>query len=203
MGFELDARAGGPGIEEPRWRARHPGSSCGMGPALLAARSTRRVNPAAAPAGAAATRKASRAACEVRGGRRCWGAVYTLVELLLELKALASAPDPHKQLEKINALLGDPALPAELQVGRHYVAKLLAGAVEQQVHDLDPRARKAAIETVRAVFPRSAAGRVLRRVVKDPDAKVRGAARRAARRRRARACAPPGGPRCGPWRRDP
>jgi RNA-directed DNA polymerase len=107
--------------------------------------------------------------------------VQTLVELLLELKALASAPDPHKQLEKINALLAHPTLPAEFQVGRHYVAKLLAATVERQVHDLDPRARKAAIETVRAVFPRSAAGRVLRRVVKDPDAKVRSAARRVVR----------------------
>jgi hypothetical protein len=107
--------------------------------------------------------------------------VQTLVELLLELKALAAAPDPHKQLERINALLADPRIPSEFQVGRHYIARLLAPAVEQQVHDLDPRARKAAIETVQAVFPRGAAARVLRRVVKDPDGKVRGAARQAVR----------------------
>jgi RNA-directed DNA polymerase len=105
--------------------------------------------------------------------------VQTLVELLVELKALASAPDVHKQLERINALLGDPRLPAEFQVGRHYVVRLLAPTVEQQIHDLDPRARKAAVETVHAVFPRSAAARVLRRVVKDPDSKVRSAARKA------------------------
>ncbi len=107
--------------------------------------------------------------------------MLTLVELLLELKALAAAPDVHKQLERINALLGDPRLPAELQVGRHYLARQLRPAVEQQLHDLDPRARRAAIETVAAVFPRSAAARLLRRVVKDPDGKVRGAARRAVR----------------------
>ena len=107
--------------------------------------------------------------------------MQTLVELLLELKTLAVAPDVQKQLERINALLGDPRLPAEFQVGRHYVTRLLAPVVEQQLDDLDPRARKTAIATTVAVFPRSAAARVLRRVVKDPDSKVRGAARNAVR----------------------
>jgi hypothetical protein len=107
--------------------------------------------------------------------------VQTLVELLVELKALAAGPDVHKQLERINALLGDPRVPAEFQVGRHYVARLLRPIVEQQVHDLDPRARTAAIATVQAVFPRGAAARVLRRVVKDPDGKVRRAAQGAVR----------------------
>jgi len=117
--------------------------------------------------------------------------VQTLVELLLELKSLAAGPEPHKQLERINALLGDPLLPAELQVGRHYIARLLVPAVEQQIHDLDPRARKAAIDMVRGVFPRSAAGRVLRRVVKDPDRKVRSAARKAVRTLALEDVAPP------------
>jgi RNA-directed DNA polymerase len=107
--------------------------------------------------------------------------VQTLVELLVELRALATAASPHKQLERIEALLGDPRLPSEFQVGRHYVAKLLAPVVEQQVHDLDPRARAAAISMIQAVFPRGAAARVLRRVVKDPDSKVRRAARGAVR----------------------
>jgi hypothetical protein len=115
----------------------------------------------------------------LRGPRRSsiLAQVQTLVELLLELKTLAGAPDPHRQLERINALLADPLLPAEFQVGRHYVARALRSVVEQQVHDLDPRARHAAIETIRTVFPRSAAGRVLRRVLRDPDRKVRHAAR--------------------------
>jgi hypothetical protein len=107
--------------------------------------------------------------------------VLTLVELLAELKALAAAPDVQKQLERINALFADPRVPAEFQVGRHYVARKLRPAVEQQVHDLDPRVRRAAIETVAAVFPRSAAARVLRRVIKDPDTRVRSAARKAVR----------------------
>ena len=105
--------------------------------------------------------------------------MQTLVELLLELKTLAAAPDAEKHLERINALFADPRLPAEFQVGRHYVARLLGPLVERQAGELDPRARRTAIATVQAVFPRSAAARVLRRVVKDPDSKVRAAARHA------------------------
>jgi len=107
--------------------------------------------------------------------------VQTLVELLLELKTLADAPDGPKKLERINALFADPRNPAELQVGRHYIARLIVPAVEEQLHDLDPAVRKAAIATARLVFPRSTAARVLRRVVKDPDPKVRSAARNAVR----------------------
>jgi hypothetical protein len=80
--------------------------------------------------------------------------VQTLVELLLELKALATAPDPHKQLDRINALFADPRIPAEFQVGRHYVARLLVPAVEQQVHDLDPRARRNYLDDELAADPR-------------------------------------------------
>src|SRR5262249_3512732 len=126
-------------------------------------------------------RNPPRAACGAGAGHRCWIAVQTLVELLLELKALVAAPDPRKQLERITALLADPRIPSEFQVGRHYVARLLGPAIERQINDLDPRARAAAIELVQAVFPRGAAARVLRRVVKDPDGKVRGAARSAVR----------------------
>lgn len=107
--------------------------------------------------------------------------MQTLVELLLELKTLADAPDGPKKLDRINALFADPRTPAEFQVGRHYVARLLVSAVEQQIHDIDPSARKAAILTAKLVFPRSTAARVLRRVVKDPDPKVRSAARNAVR----------------------
>ena len=107
--------------------------------------------------------------------------MQTLVELLLELKTLADAPDGPKKLDRINALFADPRTPAEFQVGRHYVARLLVPTVEQQIHDIDPSARKAAINTAKLVFPRSTAARVLRRVVKDPDPKVRSAARNAVR----------------------
>lgn len=117
--------------------------------------------------------------------------MLTLVELLLELKTLATGPDAMKQLERINALLGDRRLPAEFQVGRHYVARLLAPAIEEQAHEVDPRRRLAAINSVTAVFPRSTAARVLRRVVKDPDSKVRSAARKAIQSLRLDDVAPP------------
>jgi RNA-directed DNA polymerase len=107
--------------------------------------------------------------------------VQTLVELLVELRTLATAPDAEKHLERINALFADPRLPAEFQVGRHYVARLLGPLVERQAGELDPRARRTAVATIQTVFPRSAAARVLRRVVKDPDSKVRAAARHAVR----------------------
>jgi hypothetical protein len=107
--------------------------------------------------------------------------VQTLVELLLELKKLADAPDGPSRIQRINQLFADSRTPAEFQVGRHYIARLLVPAVEQQLHDLDPEVRKAAINTAKLVFPRSTAARVLRRVVKDPDAKVRSAARAAVR----------------------
>ena len=84
--------------------------------------------------------------------------MFTLVELIQELKTLASGDDPDK-LEKINALFSDVRAPAEFQVGRHYVATLLAKAVDAQLDSLDPEERKAAIETARLVFPRAAAAR--------------------------------------------
>ncbi|MCX5746167.1 MAG: reverse transcriptase family protein [Proteobacteria bacterium] len=102
--------------------------------------------------------------------------MLTLVELILELKSLVASNDKNK-LERINALFADRQAPAEYQVGRHFVAKHLLGEVTAQIDDLDPRRRKAAIATVRQVFPRTVAANLLRRVVKDPDARVRAAAR--------------------------
>jgi hypothetical protein len=101
--------------------------------------------------------------------------------LLVELKSLATAPDDPKKLERINALFADPRAPAEHQVGRHYVARLLVPEVERQLGGLDPSDRHAAITTCQVLMPRSVAARLLRRVVKDPDPKVRAAARRAVR----------------------
>lgn len=103
--------------------------------------------------------------------------MQTLVELLVQLKELGASREPDK-LERIAALFADPRAPAELQVGRHYVARLLLAEVDEQLDSLDPKRRKAAITTARLVFPRSDAARVLRRVYQDPDPSVRGVARR-------------------------
>jgi hypothetical protein len=105
--------------------------------------------------------------------------VQTLVELLLELKALAEGPEPQQQLGRINALIVDPRVPAEFQVARHFVARSIAPVIEEELDSLDPRQRRIAVRTIAAVFPRGPAARLLRRVRKDPDAKVRAAAAQA------------------------
>ncbi|MBC7977010.1 MAG: hypothetical protein H7138_18700, partial [Myxococcales bacterium] len=79
------------------------------------------------------------------------------------------ASDAPDRLDRIAALFADPRAPAELQVGRHYIARQLSGEVSTQLDSLDPRQRKAAITTARLVFARSDAARVLRRVYQDPD----------------------------------
>jgi len=117
--------------------------------------------------------------------------MQTLVQLLQELRTLAAEPDSPGKLERINALFANPRAPAELQVGRHFVAKLLVAGVDAQLASLDPAHRKIAVTTARLVFPRRAAARVLRRVVKDPDPEVRNAARRAVHKLALRDVAPP------------
>lgn len=106
--------------------------------------------------------------------------MLTLVELLVELKQLAASTDGSK-LERINQLFANPKAPAEFQVGRHYVARLLVPEAEALLASFDPAERKTAITTCRLLFPRAVAARLLRRVVKDPDTKVRTVARRAIR----------------------
>ena len=107
--------------------------------------------------------------------------MLTLVELLQELKTLAAGDAPDK-LARINKLFADPRAPAEYQVGRHYVATLLAAAIDDQLGSADPRQRKIAIETARLTFPRLVAARALRRLARDPDSTVRGAVARTQRR---------------------
>ncbi|MBA3542703.1 MAG: RNA-directed DNA polymerase [Deltaproteobacteria bacterium] len=102
--------------------------------------------------------------------------IGTLVELLVELKTLVASSDKNK-LDKVNKLFSNPKAPAEYQVGRHFVASKLEKDVEVQISDLDPRQRKAAVQTVMLAFPRSSAAKLLRRVAKDPDMTVRSAAR--------------------------
>ena len=116
--------------------------------------------------------------------------MFTLVELLHELKALATGDDP-KKLARINALFANPKNPAEFQVGRHYVAKLLDEEVRRQLDSLDPSDRKDAITCAKLVFPRGDAARALRRVTQDPDPGVRGLARRTASALGLAATAPP------------
>ena len=105
--------------------------------------------------------------------------MHTLVELLLELKSLAAGDAPDK-LVRISALFADPRAPAEFQVGRHMVGKLLGPEVDRQLDSLDPAQRKVAVTCARLVLTREAAFRTLRRVLFDPDPAVRGMARRAA-----------------------
>jgi hypothetical protein len=107
--------------------------------------------------------------------------MQTLVELLLELKSLAAGDAPDK-LERINKLFADPRAPAEFQVGRHFVSRMLAPNVEAQIASLDPDDRKTAIASARLVFAKSHAARMLRHVFHDPDASVRGLARRTMRK---------------------
>ncbi|HET9988191.1 MAG TPA: reverse transcriptase family protein [Kofleriaceae bacterium] len=105
--------------------------------------------------------------------------MFTLVELLQELKDLATGDDP-KKLARINDLFANPNNPAEFQVGRHYVAHMLSTEVTAKLDSLDPSDRKHAVTTAKLVFPRAAAARALRRVLHDPDVSVRSYARRTA-----------------------
>lgn len=124
--------------------------------------------------------------------------MQTLVEVLVELKRLGASDAPDR-LDRIAQLFANPRAPAELQVGRHAIARQLAGEVDAQLDSLDPKRRMAAIVTARTVFPRSAAARVLRRVYHDPDRGVRGVARRAVARLGLIPASPRGVKSTGSW----
>ena len=102
--------------------------------------------------------------------------MYTLVELFAEAKRLVESDDK-KKLEKLNALFDDPRAPAELVVVRHFIAARLAKDITDQLGDLDPKKRLAAIQAVRLAFPAALAGNLLRRVVRDPNGSVKSRAR--------------------------
>jgi RNA-directed DNA polymerase len=102
--------------------------------------------------------------------------MLTLVELIHELDRLAA----DHALEAINGLFSNPRAPAEFAVARHYIARKLYVAVDEQLASERPEQRRDAIETARLVFPQNIAGQVLRRVVRDPDRGVRAIARRTA-----------------------
>jgi retron-type reverse transcriptase len=98
--------------------------------------------------------------------------LYTLVELILELKRLAAAGDANR-LEKINALFSNPRAPAEYHVARVYVASQLQAEVRERLASIDPSDRLVALTTARSVFPRAQAARAVRQVLHDPDRGVR------------------------------
>jgi len=107
--------------------------------------------------------------------------MLTLVELLQELKTVAASDDPEK-IERINALFANPRAPAEFQVGRFMIAKLLTPDVGRKLDSLDPEQRKVGVASARFVLTRELAARALRRVYHDPDPSVRAMARRATAR---------------------
>ena len=107
--------------------------------------------------------------------------MLTLVELLLELKTVA-ASDSADKVDRINKLFANPRAPAEFQVGRFMIAKLLAPDVERKLDSLDVEQRKTGIACARFVLTRELAARALRRVFHDPDPSVRAMARRATAR---------------------
>jgi RNA-directed DNA polymerase len=101
-------------------------------------------------------------------------------QLILQLRQLledraANSARIHELLERHQDL-------AEYQVARFYVARHLVPQAEQLISEIDPRQRLAGIELISFGFPRTLAGKLLRRVVKDPDATVRKRARAVAAR---------------------
>jgi RNA-directed DNA polymerase len=97
------------------------------------------------------------------------------VELILTLRDLLQ--DRAANAPKIRQLLESHQELAEYQVARFYVARQLVPQAEALLAELDPRQRLAGVELIRFGFPRSVAGALLRRVVKDPDIQVRKRAR--------------------------
>ena len=97
------------------------------------------------------------------------------VELILQLRTLLE--DAPANAPKIRALIEQHQDMAEYQVARFYAARNLIPQAEALIGDLDPRQRLAGVELIRFGFPRTLAGKLLRRVVKDPDIEVRKRAR--------------------------
>jgi hypothetical protein len=96
-------------------------------------------------------------------------------ELILELRGLLA--DRAGNAVRIHQLLERHQDLAEYQIARFYVARHLIPETEALIADLDPRKRRAGVGLIRFGFPRTLAGKLLRRVVKDPDISVRKAAR--------------------------
>lgn len=97
------------------------------------------------------------------------------VALILELRRLIQ--DPVANAARIRSLIEGHQDMAEYQVARFYAARHLIKDAEGLLGDLDPQQRYAGVELIRFGFPRTLAGKLLRRVAKDPDQRVRNRAR--------------------------
>ncbi|MEZ4295031.1 MAG: reverse transcriptase family protein [Polyangiaceae bacterium] len=98
-----------------------------------------------------------------------------LGELLATLRPLLD--NPHANAPRIVELLTKNQQLAEMEVARLYVSRAFASVLAAQVRSEDPRERTLAARAIPLVLGRSAAGSLLRRLVKDPDAVTRRAAR--------------------------
>lgn len=103
-----------------------------------------------------------------------------LLELFERLDPLLADVDAN--LEQIGELFSDHQDLAEFQVARFRAYRLVSSRVEAQLHDVDPQVRRRALDMVRTVFPRAAASRALRHMVKDADMGVRSHARHLVRK---------------------
>lgn len=102
------------------------------------------------------------------------------IELILELRRLVS--EPVANAAAIRALVERHQAMAEYQIARFYVARHLTAQVEALFASIDPRERRAGVELMRLGFPRTLAGKLLRRVVKDADQGVAKSARATVRK---------------------
>ncbi len=104
----------------------------------------------------------------------------TLGELILALKPLLESP--RENSAKIVKLLHDHKSLAEFEVARFYVGQSFAHVVEAQASSPNPAERALAARGIGNVLGRVDGARLLRRMVKDSDSKVRSAARASIRR---------------------
>lgn len=101
-----------------------------------------------------------------------------LAQLIGKLDSLCK--DPQANEDEITALLDANDDLAEFEVARFFVADALGGDIVGRLRSRDPQERLRAVRWIRLTYPRAEAGRLLRRVYKDPDPAVRGHARFAA-----------------------
>jgi len=104
----------------------------------------------------------------------------TLGELILTLKPLLEAP--HENAARIIELLDEHKSLAEFEVARFYVSRAFAPIIQAQTASKNPEERRVAARGIATVLARSDSSRLLRRMVKDADPRVRGAARASMRR---------------------
>lgn len=106
---------------------------------------------------------------------RSGGSLLPPAELILKLRELLH--DRAGNSAQIQQLLERHQDLAEYQIARFYVARHLVPQVEEMLAQIDPRQRLAGVALIGFGFPRTLAGKLLRRVVKDADIAVRKRAR--------------------------